>query len=200
MKKSPSDLPPSSGAATGPGFLHGVLQGLMPPDWVVDEMQNRVVLFLNHVLQQEPQAQDRLLRQKGKRLRVQWGEFHLTVAPTPAGLLERADPAAAADLAVTVAQMSPMALARTVLAGDRPAVDIRGDVQLAAEVSWLVDNLRWDVEEDLSRLVGDAPAHVLARMGRTMTAALRGFLGQAARQFPGKTPADAGGSGDGPQA
>lgn len=39
---------------------------------------------------------------------------------------------------------------------DKPAVSIEGDVQLAAEVAWLVDNLRWDVEEDLSRLIGDA--------------------------------------------
>jgi ubiquinone biosynthesis protein UbiJ len=38
-------------------------------------------------------------------------------------------------------------------------VRIEGDVQLAAEVNWLVDHVRWDMEEDLSRLMGDAPAH-----------------------------------------
>ena len=32
-------------------------------------------------------------------------------------------------------------------------------MQLAAEVNWLVDHVRWDAEEDLSRIIGDAPAH-----------------------------------------
>jgi ubiquinone biosynthesis accessory factor UbiJ len=182
-------------------MLHGLLKGLQPPDWVVDDLQNRVVLFLNHVLGQEGQAQDRLRRQKGKCVRLQWGDFHLTLAPTPAGLLERVNPATAPDLAVTVSQTSPLALVQTVLAGDKPAVDIRGDVQLAAEVAWLVDNLRWDLEEDLSRLVGDGPAHALARLGRTLVTALRGFLGQAASRFPGKDPSSSGmaPSGRGPQ-
>jgi len=202
MKNSSPDSTSSSGAAASPGLLHKLLQGLRPPAWVVDELQNRVVLFLNHVLGQEAQAQDRLRRQKGKCLRVQWGDFHLTLAPTPAGLLERIDPATVPDLAVTVSQTSPLALAQTVLAGDKPAVDIRGDVQLAAEVAWLVDNLRWDLEEDLSRLVGDGPAHALARMGRTVVTALRGFLAQAAGRFPGSStsPPDSTGPGRGPQA
>ena len=52
---------------------------------------------------------------------------------------------------------------------------IEGDVQLAAEVNWLVDNVRWDLEEDLSRLMGDAPAHALAQAGRGMAQALRQF-------------------------
>jgi ubiquinone biosynthesis accessory factor UbiJ len=201
MKNSPPDSAHPSGSTENHGLLHSLLQGLRPPEWVVDELQNRVVLFLNHVLGQEAQAQDRLRRQKGKCVRVQWGDFHLTLAPTPAGLLERVSPNTAPDLAVTVSQTSPLSLAQTVLAGDKPAVDIRGDVQLAAEVAWLVDNLRWDLEEDLSRLVGDGPAHALARMGRTLVSALRGFLGQAASRFPGKAASPSGptGSGSGSQ-
>ena len=54
---------------------------------------------------------------------------------------------------------------------------IEGDVQLAAEVNWLVDNLRWDMEEDLSRLMGDAPAHALMQGVRGMGQALRQFVG-----------------------
>ena len=37
------------------GGLQGLLSAMSPPDWVVDEVQNRVVLFLNHVLMPEPQ-------------------------------------------------------------------------------------------------------------------------------------------------
>jgi ubiquinone biosynthesis protein UbiJ len=55
-------------------------------------------------------------------------------------------------------------------------VQIEGDVQLAAELAWLSDNLRWDFEEDLARLLGDIPAHALADAGRKLVAALRPWL------------------------
>jgi ubiquinone biosynthesis protein UbiJ len=83
------------------------------------------------------------------------------------------------DLSVTLADASPFSMAQALLAGDKPRIDIQGDVLLAAEVAWLVDNLRWDVEEDLSRLVGDATAHTLVTQARAAACALRDFLGRA---------------------
>ena len=50
------------------------------------------------------------------------------------------------------------------------AIDVSGDERLAAEVGWLVRNLRWDAEEDLSRLMGDVVAHRLARGARDFLA------------------------------
>lgn len=150
-----------------------------PPAWLRAELHNRLVLLLNHVLQQEPQAMDRLRRQQGKRLQLNWGGIELVLQPTAAGLLALSQPGEASDLQLRVAEASPLALAQTVLAGGKPPVEIQGDVQLAAEVAWLVDNLRWDLEEDLSRLIGDAPAHQLAAAGRMLVQGLRGFLLQA---------------------
>jgi len=46
--------------------------GLQPPVWVVDETLNRLVLFLNHVLMSEPEAMQRLARQKGQRIELVW--------------------------------------------------------------------------------------------------------------------------------
>ena len=171
------------------GFLQSLLGSIKPPEWVVDELQNRVVLFLNHVLMQEPQAQERLKRQKGKPVKVQWGEIHLTLAATPAGLLERPAADAVPELTMTLTQTSPFALAQSVIAGEKPGVDIQGDVQLAAEVAWLVDNVRWDVEEDLSRIVGDAAAHTLVRMAGTAAQAVKAFAARAPAPFNRATPA-----------
>ena len=61
-----------------------------------------------------------------------------------------------------------MELAQAALRGDKPAVRIAGDVQFAAEINWLVEHVRWDLEEDLSRLVGDAPAHAIGDVVRRM--------------------------------
>lgn len=160
-------------------FLQSLATRFQPPAWVVDEGQQKLVLFLNHVLMQEKEAQNRLLRKKGSVVHVRWGLFALDLLITPAGLLDRAAPGAKPDLLLAVAAESPAVVMQSVLAGKAPPVKIEGDVQLAAELGWLADNLRWDVEEDLSRVIGDVPAHTLAGFARQAIAGLRQFLAQA---------------------
>jgi ubiquinone biosynthesis protein UbiJ len=157
-------------------FLESIATRFQPPAWVVDEGQQRLVLFLNHVLMQEKQAQDRLLRQKGRVVHLQWGLFSIDLVVTPAGLVDRASPSAKPDLSLTVATESPLVAFQSVMAGKPPPVKIEGDVQLAAELGWLAENLRWDAEEDLSRLIGDAPAHAVADAGRKLFEGLKQFL------------------------
>ena len=96
----------------------------------------------------------------------------------PAGLLELCDEQTErADLVLRLNESSPFDLARRLLQGDKPSVHIEGDVQLAAEVNWLIDHVRWEPEEDLARLMGDAPAHQLCRVARGAAQALRQFVG-----------------------
>ena len=175
-------------------FLDGLFdklgQRLQPPAWVVDEVQRRLVLLANHVLMQEPQAQARLARQAGRVLEARWRVFMVRLVATPAGLLDLASPAAVPDLTLAVTEESPWSLAQAALRGDKPPVRIAGDVQFAAEVNWLVDHVRWDVEEDLSRVMGDAPAHAAGQAVRAMSQALRRFI--AAAPGASEPPASAG--------
>lgn len=167
----------------------GPAAALQPPPWVVDEVQQRMVLLLNHVLAQEPEALARLTRQKGRVVEARGGVFTLKLAVTPAGLFERADAAAVSDLVLTLTDLSPLQLAQAALRGDKPPVRIEGDVQFAAEINWLVDNVRWDLEEDLARVVGDVPAHAIGEAARRLAAGLRQMLGTAGASAPGKAPA-----------
>jgi ubiquinone biosynthesis accessory factor UbiJ len=159
-----------------------------PPAWLQTELQARLVLLLNHVLMQEPAAMARLQRQAGKRMQVVGGPLVLWLQATPAGLLSLCAPLDSPDLRLTVQADSPWTVAQSLLAGQRPPVDIQGDVQLAAEVAWLVDNVRWDLEEDLSRLFGDAVAHTLVDLSRQGASALRALLAQARAGRPGAAP------------
>ena len=152
---------------------------IQPPAWAVQEGQRRVVLLLNHVLMQEPQATARLARQKGRGVLFQWQDWSFKVQITPAGLLDLAAPEATMDLTLTVTEASPLSLVQTLMAGDKPSVRIEGDVQLAAEVGWLVDHVRWDVEEDLARMMGDAPAHALVAAVRRAAEALQSWVQKA---------------------
>ena len=170
-------------------FLESIAARFQPPAWVVDEAQQRLVLFLNHVLMQEKEAQDRLARKKGSVLHVRWGLLAMDLLITPAGLLDRAPSTAKPDLLISIAADSPVVVLQSALAGKSPPVKIEGDVQLAAELGWLAENLRWDAEEDLSRVLGDIPAHALADAGRRLLAALKPFL--AGGPFAAATQAQA---------
>jgi len=163
---------------------------LQPPPWAVHEIQHRAVLFLNHVLQQEPEAQQRLMRQQGRVVQFEWRFVTMKFVATPAGLLDLAPEGATSELTLTVTEESPFGLARAAFRGEKPAVRIEGDVQLAAEVNWLVDHVRWDVEDDLARAIGDVPAHTIATGARRVVEALRHFVGERSGKAGGPAGAE----------
>ena len=183
---------PSSPFAFVESLFERIGERLQPPAWAIHEVQHRAVLFLNHVLQQEPEAQDRLARQKGRVVLFRWRAMHMRLVATPAGLLDLASPAAAPDLTLTVTEDSPWTLGQAAMRGEKPPVRIEGDVQFAAEVNWLVDHVRWDLEEDLSRIVGDAPAHAIGQAARSLAQALRRFIPAPATPGPSAPPAGPG--------
>jgi ubiquinone biosynthesis protein UbiJ len=160
-------------------------------------LMERVVLVVNHVLGAEPVAMQRLQPHSGRIVGVQLQDWptllpmppELSFRITPAGLLEwcgRTELPAAADLGVRVDASNPVLLTARALTGEPPAVHIDGDAQLAAEVNWLLQNLRWDVGADLQRLVGPAIAQPLQQLGSALARALRGALQRA----PGLAPRD----------
>ena len=143
----------------------------------------RAILLANHVIAGEPVAVQRLRVHAGRSLLLHldgWPSLLPALPPlalriTPAGLLEwcGGEPTESPDLRVAVDASNPaLALVRA-LAGDRPRIEVAGDAQFATDVNWLFDNLRWDLEDDLARLIGDAPARELSRLGRSIAAALR---------------------------
>jgi ubiquinone biosynthesis protein UbiJ len=123
-------------------------------------------LALNHLLEAQPWARERLAPFAGETVELRNPPFpSLRFVILPGGRLEAggADPA----LTVTLKPDALLGLARGPEHFLR-AIDVAGDARLAASVMALARDLRWDAEEDLSKLVGDVAAHRLA-------SALRGF-------------------------
>ena len=152
----------------------------------------RTTLFFNHVLAGEEAAMQRLRGYHGRCIAAQakgWPSL-LPALPsvvwriTPVGLLERCDAADAAEIAlqIDVDASDPAKLVLLALAGERPSIEVAGDAAMANDVSWLFDNLRWDVEDDLEGLVGPAAAHQLCEFGREIAGAVR----SAAQTLVGK--------------
>ena len=153
-----------------------------PPAWMVIEAQGRLVLLLNHVLQSEPEAMARLKRQQGKTVLFNWRSFSLLLTATPVGLLDVSTQAGPHDLTLTLTQTALPELAVALQTGATPTMRIEGDVQLAAEVGWLTQHVRWDIEEDLTRLLGPAPAQAIAQAGRTLAQAFKSFTAPPANK------------------
>ena len=146
----------------------------------------RLTLLANHVLAAEPVAAQRLHAHVGRSLQVEMDGWPtllpalpvLVFQVTPAGLLEwceqpAAASSAAADLRLRIDASNPALLMARLAAGERPEVAVQGDAQFAADLNWLVDNLRWDLEADLVRLLGPLPARQLVRLGAALAAGLR---------------------------
>ena len=104
-------------------FLQTLIQGLptqalAPPPWAIDEGQRRIVLLLNHILQQEPEAMARLARQKGRIVRIQWHSVALALIATPVGLLDLAPSGDEADLNLCLTEPSAWTLFQQLMRGD----------------------------------------------------------------------------------
>jgi ubiquinone biosynthesis accessory factor UbiJ len=167
-------------------MLHDVQQFFLPA------VLSRLTLLMNHVLASEPVATARLKPHAGRSICLQfqgWPDLlprmpKLIYTITAAGLLEWQSEAleATADLTLEIEASNPAMEVMRRLAGQAPRIQITGDSALAADVSWVSDNLRWDLEDDLARLMGQGPAHELARVGTALTRALRGAVGFALRR------------------
>jgi ubiquinone biosynthesis protein UbiJ len=174
-------------------------------------VMERLTLLANHVIASEPVAQERLRAHSGRTFALQLlGWPGLLPAPpsmnftvTPAGLLEWNSAASAnagplPDLRLLLDASNPARSFAEFLQGSRPRIDIDGDAALAADLSWMIDNLRWDITDDLAKIIGPGPAHELSRVMRTLAGglrqavdALKAVAGKVAASVPNpRRPAD----------
>lgn len=125
---------------------------------------------LNRLLQSEPWARERLLPFAGESLELRAPPLPaLRLAITAEGGLVADAGANEPSLVVTI---RPDALAAAVKGEDHllRSIDVAGNAKLANEVMFLVRHLRWDVEEELSRFVGDVAARRMTGFAREAAA------------------------------
>ncbi len=161
------------------------LESLLAP-----AVMERLALVVNHVLAAEDVATARLKPHAGRTIEILpsgWPSLLPPAPPcvyrvTPAGLVEWAGPAreVGADLTLRIDAANPALLVTKMLSGELPPVAVEGDAQLAADVSWLMQNLRWDVEADLERVLGPAAAHQVYRLGSGLARGVRAAVQAAA--------------------
>ncbi len=133
----------------------------------VAAFESPLVFALNRLLEAEPWARERLSPFAGETV-------ELRAAPLPALRFAideagRLAPGSEPSLTISVRPDSLPALLR----GEEHfmrTVEIAGNARLAQEVLHLLRHLRWDFEEDLSKVFGDAAAHAMAGAVRSIAA------------------------------
>jgi ubiquinone biosynthesis protein UbiJ len=136
---------------------------------------------LNRNLARSPRARELLESLAGRRLEIELRGTRAQVSIESSGTALRvgmssflAPPAGTPARAPPDARVSGSLLALLSLAGSDPEAVIRrgdaeitGDAEIAARFRELARLLRPDLEEELSRWVGDAPAHQAARLAKS---------------------------------
>lgn len=113
---------------------------------------------LNHVLGQAAWARAKLRPFAGRHARLEVPPIVLSFSIDNDGLLQDADADVRPDVEIVLPANAPfLALqGREQLIG---AAHISGSADFADALGFVLRNLRWDIEEDLSKAVGDIAAH-----------------------------------------
>ncbi len=173
---------------------------LNPFAWIGPLALPRLTLFLNHVVSSEPVAASKLQPFAGRTIDILWASSFapswpglagrvaqpaanpwlpppLRLVITPAGLFEAASEGGATPgvpgLTLTVQLPDPLSLMAKLVRGQRPEVSIEGDAALAEAASWLMKNLRWDLQDDLARWLGNTPAELVRHLGNGIRQSLQ---------------------------
>lgn len=122
---------------------------------------------LNHLLGQAEWARRQLQAFAGRQARFEMPPWQLAFAVNADGLFE---PVGEGDIDVIVAL--PADTPFVALQGIERAMagaHVTGNAEFATALSFVLKNLRWDAEEDLSRVVGDVAAHRLVGEASRLT-------------------------------
>jgi ubiquinone biosynthesis protein UbiJ len=116
--------------------------------------------LFNHVLSDYPKARELLAAHAGKSVSMAVGpvESLLRIAPDGAVELVGEGDAVAADVSVRIPPRLLSRLARREAAAFGE-VEFTGDGEFAAALLLVLRQAEWNIEEDLSRLIGDIAAH-----------------------------------------
>ena len=137
------------------------------PLWGARVLSPAVAAAANHLLRGAAWARDDLKQHAGKTARFELLPFAVSLTALENGEVS----AAAGDAVPAVTLKLTAGLMLRLAARDESAwkeVDVVGDTDFAATISHLARDLRWDVEEDLSRVFGDIAAHRMTETGRTL--------------------------------
>lgn len=124
-----------------------------------------IQFVLQHLMQQNSWTAPLLQPYAHKTLRIDFKVAQVMLTILNSGELAIASDSATADATIHL----PPSLAMRLLRQDPLAyslIKIEGDATLGMEVGKILSAIRWDVEDDLSKIVGDIAAYQVVQLGQ----------------------------------
>ncbi|MFN3885084.1 MAG: SCP2 domain-containing protein, partial [Rhodocyclaceae bacterium] len=138
------------------------------PTAIIRMIERTALFTLNHLLDGAPWARARLAPFAGRPAHFDIPPFAISFAVTSEGRLSPSDDSTPADVVIRLPADTAFPISHG-LDEAMSKASVEGNAEFATALSFVFRNLHWDVEEDLSHLVGDIAAH------RLMLAASRFF-------------------------
>lgn len=121
--------------------------------------------LLQHLISQNSWANSILQPYAGKSVQIDIATISTALVILENGSLALAGETNIADATATI----PPSLLLRLLAKDEAAkmqISVSGDTHLATELAKVFANMRWDYEDDLSKVIGDVAAYKLGQLSR----------------------------------
>jgi len=117
-----------------------------------------VLRALNHLIEQERWAHNLLLPREGQSIAITLPIGDFQIAIQEGMFVNASDSTNLPSVSLTIPQEAIWTFLKEGKSGAMKFVKISGDIDFAADLNRLVADLKWEVEEDLSKLLGDATA------------------------------------------
>jgi ubiquinone biosynthesis protein UbiJ len=133
---------------------------------------------INHLLGQASWAREKLAPFAGHAAQIKLPPFEAAFLIGPDGCVSAPEPDANLEVSISLPAATPLLALQGKDAVMR-AARIEGSAEFAEALGFVIRNLRWDAEEDLSTIVGDIAAHRIV----TGTKEFVGWQQQAAQNL-----------------
>jgi ubiquinone biosynthesis protein UbiJ len=128
-------------------------------------MQSIKNKIINHILDQNDWANTKLKRFKGKSIQIQISDIEINFLVKNDGKIVSIEKC---DKPETVIKMTIKTLIDLMINKKMEDISITGDIEFAKNITDTIKKMQWDIEEDLSKLIGDLPAVGLIRIGKSI--------------------------------
>lgn len=128
-----------------------------------------LIAVLNHLLHGQPWLMSRLRPHAGRTVALDIAPLRTGFAIGVDGSFVEAGKDSVPETTLRLSALTALRLLRGEAAA-RQSVHVDGDSELAAALNDVLPALRWDAEEDLSRVLGDTAAHRIVEASRRLGA------------------------------
>ena len=136
--------------------------------------------LVNHLLNQNDWMQIKLKPYIGKIIELEIETLSLKFKVNNEGQLTVNDSEAQVDAYI---QMTIKSLIQLITQKKKNGITVKGNLDLANDFSKVIEDLEWDMEEDLSRFIGDIPATEITKIGKKILSGTKNNVKNLAENF-----------------